>query len=379
MNAAFENNAIKGPGHGFIHFGRLETLPNTPTFSLQRAGDHLFLGTAGWQEAEEQLVPADVSKSDAADALRLSVGSVVVDQLDPLETYRVTLHGGSAPVRATLRVEHVVLSPLAGSGNLHEAKAVRPAAPVAPVQPVVPVAELKPDPLPMPEPTSAPTGNKWILPVVLAALLIGGGAAGWWYWQGMQAEKATAEKTPPEKNEADSPAAEKTEIDTLAAEKAAAEKAAAEKTEADTLAAKKVAAERAATQKAEAEKPVLSAKQQAREFLRGQGTTAEAVKLANTLPTVTPEDQDAVFLLMEMASQGGNPEAMLTLARYYSPADTAPAGSIIKDPEQAALWLKKAAAVPGTAEKAKAAMAALKGWLEKSDDPAVKSLIKTLE
>lgn len=355
MNAVFENDATKGPGHGFIRLGGLEAIPDAPTFSLQRAGDHLFLGIAGWQEAEEQLAPSAVSADEGTASLNLSVSPAVVDQLDPLETYRITLHGGGSPARATLRVEHVVLSPLAGSGNLQETRTpVKPAAPAVQAAPIMPDPKPEPEPLPMPEPTPAAAGIKWILPVVLAVALLGGGAAGWWYWQGAQAEKAAVEKAE--------------------AEKAAAEKVAAEKAEAEKLAAEKAAAEKAA-----AEKPVISAKEQARAFLRGKGSSAEAVTLANTLPKASTEDQDAVFLLMEMAAQSGNPEAMLALARYYSPADTAPAGSIIKDPEQAALWLKKAAESPETAPKAKAAIADLKGWIEKSEDPAVKQLLKTLE
>jgi TPR repeat protein len=104
--------------------------------------------------------------------------------------------------------------------------------------------------------------------------------------------------------------------------------------------------------------PVL---EKAREALREGIDPAQAVTLAKSLPD-RPERADAAFLLLEYAAEMGNPEAALSVGRYYDPADDGPSGTIRKNPASAYEWYL--AARDGGQEEAKNHLSRLRKWVE---------------
>jgi hypothetical protein len=105
--------------------------------------------------------------------------------------------------------------------------------------------------------------------------------------------------------------------------------------------------------------PVL---EKVRKALREGITPEEAVVMAKSLPE-SPERADAAFLLLEYAADSGNTEAALAVGQYYDPTDTAPSGTIRKNPETAYGWYRDA--LKGGQETAKASLAQLHSWVEK--------------
>lgn len=395
MNARYQNDTARGMGFGILHISELPALSSTLTFSLQRSRDSRFLGVTGWQDAEEQLTPDSVV-AQGGNQFQLGISPAVVEHLEELETYRCTVYGEGLHERCVLELSGVIYAPSAGSGMLEQAKM-----PVKPVKAVEappapqPQPEPEPEPLPAPEPlpelNNAPAKKKSKAPLFLALALIVALAAGGGAWYYVQSQKAAAEQAQKE-------AVAQAEADKLAQEKAAEEKAAQEKAEQEKAAAEKKAAEekavkeaeeKAAAEKAAAEQALKKAEAQAAEekaaaekaaaelaakvsaktrvhtFMQGNATPADALKLSQELAAESAEDQDARFLLFEMAAQGGLAPAMLEVARYYNPADTQPAGTIIKDPEQALFWLQKAEALPESAAAASAAKTSLRQWAER--------------
>jgi hypothetical protein len=114
--------------------------------------------------------------------------------------------------------------------------------------------------------------------------------------------------------------------------------------------------------------------QRAREALRRGISPEEALELAKDLHT--PDGADGAFLLLEEAAQKDKPEAMLSLARFYDPTDTAPKGSILPDPEQARDWYAKAK--NGGQGAADDRLKALRAWAEanKDKDPQAQKLLE---
>lgn len=404
MKASFENDPVRGPGYGFIRLSELDIPETAPLFSLRRSGDQLCMAVSDWQEAEERLKPDSFHFENGA--LLLSVSPLVVDRLDPLQIYRLTLFGGAESQRCSLELHHVCYSPLAPGCSVAEV----PPAPVVPTAQVAPVTPEAPAPLPEPKTPEAPldmsaaesSGQRnasfgpWLIVAgLLVCLAIGGGV--WWYMDSRRAtqtellEKAEQDKVTAEKDAAEKAATEKSAMEKAEVEKAAADKQAVEKLAQEKVAtAEKEAAEKAATEKETAEKlaqaetekvAARSAKEQVRDFLRGSGTPADALALSKQLPTASVDDQDALFLLMEAAADGGNAEAMLTVARFYNPADASPSGTIIKDAEQAFIWFGKAKATPETSAEAAKGLASLREWLQArvATDPAAKTLLDRME
>lgn len=101
--------------------------------------------------------------------------------------------------------------------------------------------------------------------------------------------------------------------------------------------------------------------EKARTALRDGITPAEALTMAKALPE-SPERADAAFLLLEYAADSGIAEAALAVARYYDPTDTAPSGTIRKNPETAYNWYSDALA--GGQKNAGIRLAQLRGWVE---------------
>ena len=108
-------------------------------------------------------------------------------------------------------------------------------------------------------------------------------------------------------------------------------------------------------------KPDAPVLEKAREALRDGITPADALALAKSLPE-SPERADAAFLLLEYAADSGIAEAALAVARYYDPTDTAPSGTIRKNPETAYNWYTDALA--GGQKKAGTRLAQLRSWVE---------------
>ena len=107
--------------------------------------------------------------------------------------------------------------------------------------------------------------------------------------------------------------------------------------------------------------PDAPALEKARKALRDGITPEEALAMAKSLPE-SPERADAAFLLLEYAAESGIAEAALAVARYYDPTDTAPSGTIRKNPETAYNWY--ADALAGGQEIAGPRLAQLRSWVE---------------
>ncbi|UCF95487.1 MAG: hypothetical protein JSW39_15520 [Desulfobacterales bacterium] len=104
--------------------------------------------------------------------------------------------------------------------------------------------------------------------------------------------------------------------------------------------------------------PIL---EEARKALKDGIDPSGAVALAQSLPE-GPERADAVFLLLEYAADSGNAEAALAVARFYDPTDTAPSGTIRKNPTIAYEWYQEALA--GGQQEAKNHLSKLQAWVE---------------
>lgn len=314
MQARYANDAARGPGWGLLVIREAQIgAGEACAFSVQRAGDGRHLGSAGWQEAEEVLRPDRVERR--GDELILGVSPAVVDNLDELETYRLILRvEGRPPQCSGLELSTIRYARLASGDGISVA---RPEIEERPEPAPEPASEPLPDTLPTPEPEvppAVPERKKRLLFLFVSGVLL---AAAAFLWFSAAPEQASAPS--PEQQAEVAPSSP-------------------------------------------ASPPVRSPKEQARAFLRKGGSPAEALALSRTLPADTEEGQDAVFLLQEAAAEGGDPEAMIRVARYYDPSDAAPAGTIIKDAEQARLWYDKA--LQAGAADAAVERERLRTWLE---------------
>lgn len=314
MQARYVNDAARGPGWGLlvIREARMDA-GEACAFSVQRAGDGLHLGSAGWQEAEEVLRPDRVERR--GDELLLGVSPAVVDNLDELETYRVILRvEGRPPQCSGLELSAIRYARLASGDGIPVA---RPEPEAQPEPAALPDPEPHPVPTPEPEtPPAVPERKKRLLFLLVPIALLAAAVSAF-LWFSAAPEQASAPLPEQQAEVAPPPPASP---------------------------------------------PVRSPKEQAHAFLRKGGSPAEALALSRTLPADTEEGQDAVFLLQESAAEGGDPEAMIRVGRYYDPSDAAPSGTIVKDAEQARLWYDKALQA-GAAEVA-VERERLRAWLE---------------
>ncbi|WP_428564681.1 MAG: hypothetical protein ACP59X_02675 [Solidesulfovibrio sp. DCME] len=345
MKAVYENDTEKGPGYGILRLTDLQLAPPQDgwRFSVRRSSDRQCLIPGGWQDAESPLEPAWATV--VGEALLLYVGHETVDQLDELETYRISLIGpGDARQSCHLSLQEVVYSPMRGGGRLSDAMPETP--PPPPKQPPLPPEEPPASPpadafsgqssvvaglLPEFEmPPVAPPRPWWPkAAAALAALVLI--AAGWWWFLGGRTAPSSAVPPPAE------PASAANES------KPAPDK------------------EQATGDPAQPEAP-LTPMQQARACLRAKCGGDKALDLSGAMPE-TPDGRDAAFLLLGAAAEAGQAKAMVPLARFYDPTDEAPAGSIRKDAEQARRWYAKAKAA-GAAEAA-ARLDGLDDWLRR--------------
>lgn len=330
MKAIYSNNTALGPGNGFIAVDDLSPLPNLEglRFSLKRGSDHNNLGPGGWQGAESALQPESVTLTDTG--IALAVGKTVVDNLEPHESYRLTLvtADGMNPI-GRLEVPEVAYS-LQGAeqGSLAGEQTPESEPVPEPVQEPEPEPEAAPEAAPEPEPELSvpepPAAKKGLSPLVVLLVLAALGIAAFIGWK-LYSDAKESETTPPPVSEPGNGSAAQ------------------------------------AGEPADAPKELKSALAQARAHLAGSAAPEQSLVLAKALH-VLRDGADAAFLLAEDAAEKGNAEAMLLAGSFYDPVDAAPSGSIIKDPAQALAWYKKAGNA-GHAD-AEARLAALKQWVE---------------
>ena len=146
MRASISADPGRGPGNGSIEIFDVGDT-GEPGCTLLRASDGKCLGPRGWQESETLLTP-DAWDNDGG-SLRMAVGPAVVDEVDNLDAYRLSLRGAGS---CSLAVKSLVYSHIA---NKHGMGAGAPlTAPVA--APIPAPVEPEPEPEPAPQwPTAA--------------------------------------------------------------------------------------------------------------------------------------------------------------------------------------------------------------------------------
>jgi len=348
MHAQLRHDPARGAGHGVIEIRTFEGRETDILFSLRRASDGKYLGSGDWLEAEQRLAPDMLQYQ--GEVLRLLIGPAVVDMMDALNTFAITIYPADGEGRRCgLDIGDLVYSKLAGGQGIVQTAN-------APLS-MSPMPEMRFDPAPQPEPEPAPSPppaaepepqlpelkdpveRKNKTPLILLLLVLACAAGGAYWWKFVQ----TPESAPP--------AAKVT---------APAPSAASEPPT-------------PAPRDAPAPAKVLPPLQRARELLRTGITPEQAVALAKDMRT--SEGADGAFLLLEDAAQKGSPEGMLGLARFYDPADAEPKGSIRPDPAQAYDWYSKAKDKGQGAADDK--LKALRAWAEteKDREPQAKNLL----
>ncbi len=346
MKAFYENDIARGAGYGLFRLEQVDAADANARYALVRSGDHKSLHPGGWEDTEYSLTPDSVSLDGGT--VRLSVGPDVVNRLDQLNTYRlIYLSSSGAAEKAVLDLDRIIYAPVGGTNVVSAPAEPAPAPAQIPVQTPVQEAPIPspgpaPEPVPPLEPLAArsPSPRKGMPAWKIALLTLLGFA--FWIGVGWLVKNTLLAPDTAEKPVAEAPA-EVPEVPAAPEEPATQPEASAP------------------AQPAPEPPALLSPLDQARQFLRGNGSAAEALQLARSLPE-TPEGRDAAFLLAEAAADQGDAEAMMELAEFYNPLSLRPRGSIIADAEQAWIWYDKAAQA-GKAE-ASNRRNALRVWLE---------------
>lgn len=314
MRASIAADPERGPGYGIIEIeGAGDIL--SPSFTLQRASDGKCLSSGGWQESETAISPQSWNTDDSK--LRLHVGPEVIDELDSLDAYRISLPGQGA---CAMAVGRLIYSSISGGQGMGGASA--PEAPAAVSDPdpdpiSVTPPELAPEPEPEPEAPLAEqplqmaheTGaghsgrGKTAIAMGVLALLLCAGLAVWWFV--LRELEGPPLPQPPGQSASNSASGAQS------AENGAAPKA-----------------------------PLATAREQ----LRGEALPDVSLAMAKPMrkADASPEECDAAFLLLEDAAQKGNAEAMLLVGEYYDPTASLPRGSIPVDMTQARRWYDEA-------------------------------------
>ena len=307
MRATITADPSRGPGYGIIEIHDAGNV-FAPAFVLRRGSDGKPLSSGGWQESETALTP-DAWDNDGG-SLRLAVGPAVVDEMDNLDAYRISLTGAGACV---LVVQNLVYSHISGGQGVGVyAPPTEPLQAVPETEPAVEAPEPEPvvtePPLRMArEPGEGKSGKGGLL-VGLALLVLVAGVAVWWFM-------LRAPEKPP-------------------------------------LPSAPTAAQNQTAPAASANQSPMAA---AREQLRGEARPEMSLALAKPMRKAGAgaEESDAAFLLLEDAAQKGNAEAMLLVGQFYDPVSSLPRGSIPVDMGQAKHWYEQARQ-KGQAEAAKA-------------------------
>lgn len=345
MKISYSDDVKRGPGNGILACSEANFPQGDYSMALRRASDQGYLvpGPNGalWV-GEIRFLPVDTQNMPDG-SLTVLLGPDVVNALDPLEQYLVTLNPGEGNiVNGRLQVQSVTYSRDRTLKNTGMNDQEPTPATTAMVQPTV---EPTPEPAPTDDTatgaeqapltlnaeagTSSPVGKgRRISPVLLAALVAAllAGAFGTWKFFDGKAQEEKAALAPQNSSPAPSPpSVPSTSLP--------------------------------ATQK--------TAEEQVRAFFSGPDiTAAAALKLAALLPKDTPAEQDAVYRLYYFANANDAPGAFMPYAKCLDPAD-AQWGSIDKD--AAAAYAAYAKAAASDAKVAKAALEAqtrLRSWLE---------------
>lgn len=377
MQARLEHDAARGPGHALITvagFGGRET---DIAFSLRCASDGKYISAGGRQDAEHRLHPDMVQYR--GDTLCLLIGPAIVDLLDALDTFALTIYAEREEGRrCPLEIGNLVYSALGGGRGVGQARPAAPPPPPArapepepepPAEPE-PALTLTPASAPMLPPPGDPAQHKSRLPLILGMivlLLAAGGAFYWWnFLRGPAPVEQSAQSDVKEPAPARPPAPAEQKPGPPPAEKTPAPEAAVP---AEAAPAQQQAAPSAPAAPDAAAQPPL---QRARGLLRAGATAQQSLELARSMQT--SDAADAAFLLLEDAAQKGNAEAMLHLARFYDPADASPKGSIQPDPAQAREWYEKAKAGGQAAADEGLKNLRTRTKARKNTDPRAKSL-----
>ena len=164
MRATITADPSRGPGYGIIEIHDAGNV-SAPAFVLRRGSDGKTLSSGGWQESETALTP-DAWDNDGG-SLRLAVGPAVVDEMDNLDAYRISLTGAGACV---LVVQNLVYSHISGGQGV--GVYAPPTGPLQAVPETEPTVEE-----PEPEPEEEKSGGMGALALVLALVVLGGGGA----------------------------------------------------------------------------------------------------------------------------------------------------------------------------------------------------------
>lgn len=192
MRASITADPTRGPGYGIIEVRGAGHMPD-PVFVIYRS-DGKSLSGGGWQESESALRP-DAWENDGGN-LRLAVGPAVVNEMDNLESYRISLPGsGLCP----LSVQNLVYSHMGGGQGVGSFVPLPDPSPVQPQVAPEPGPEREPEPSPDPGPVEIPPAplaeplqlpsdgteqkhGKTVLLAVLLLLLLLAAAALWWFY-----------------------------------------------------------------------------------------------------------------------------------------------------------------------------------------------------
>ena len=342
MKTSYSDDTQKGPGHGILKFSEA-LFPDGPySLAVLRASDHAYLaaGPGGGTVCvgETRFMPVRAETTPEGNIL-VPVGPEVVNALDPLEKYLVTLKPDQGDeLKARLEVGGgITYSP---DGRLDNTGMRAGAAPTAPTTAPEPAPGPAPEPAPEPEPSApaapaedpltldapapGPAGPRKVSPVLIVALvaaLLAGGLATWKFFDSKAQEEEAALS-----GKGAAPAAPSTELPP--------------------------------TQQ--------SAEEQVRAFFSGPDVTAKAaLALAAQLPKATPAEQDALYRLYYFAAESEAPAAFMPYAACLDPAEPK-WGTIEKDAAAAyAAYAKAAASDPKVAKAALEAQTRLRAWLER--------------
>lgn len=338
MKITYSDDTRRGPGHGILTCREADFPAGAWSMAILRASDQASLAGAGnggglWV-GETRFLPVTAEPAPGG-GLTVLLGPEVVDALDPLEQYQVTLKPEQGePLKARLQVRGITYSPDGALDNTG-ARAVAPA-PAAEATPQ-PQAPAEPEPAAPPQvetpltiaPPRPPAARRLspVLVAVLAAVLLAGGLGAWKFFDARAREEAAA----------------------LSGGEAAPAPSGGNGAAGTSL---------PATPK--------TAEEQVRAFFSGPDVTAAAaLKLAAELPKASPAEQDAVYRLYYFAAESEAPGAFLPYAACLDPA-APPWGSIDKD--AAAAYAAYAKAAASDAKAAKAALEAqtrLRAWLDR--------------
>lgn len=343
MKISYSDDTERGAGHGVLTCREADFPAGPYSMAVLRASDQASLAGAGggavWV-GETRFIPVKTEATPEG-GLTVLLGPEVVNALDPLEQYLVTLKPEQGdPLKARLQVQGITYSPEGALDNtgMRPAEAVKPApkAPEPAAAPVTPAPEPAPAPVAPPVAETpaeealtlapeAPAKPRRVNPVLLVALLaalLAGALATWKFFdsKAQEEEAALSGKLAPE---------------------AAAPSTALPPTQ-------------------------KTAEEQVRAFFSGPDITAQAaLKLAAELPKATPAEQDAVYRLYYFAAENEAPDAFMPYAACLDPAEPQ-WGSIGKDAAAAyAAYAKAAASDPKVAKEALNAQTRLRAWLDR--------------